>query len=196
MPMTISSGCDEQEFLHAVRLNGLLQFNLDKAGGRLKIPDLELVHVARDGNDAIIGGIAGVTYLSALEIEVLWVDEACRRQGIASRLLEHVETKAGTAGSRLSHLTTCSFQAPLFYRKNGYAVCGEVDGFPGRYQAVRLEEAVMMQVAAACQLAAWGAWSVRVAQSPKCSPGWRVSWKAMSSSRTSTGSSSAVADSR
>jgi len=30
----------------------------------------------------------------------------------------------------LAHLTTYSFQAPQFYQKNGFVVCGEIDGFP------------------------------------------------------------------
>ncbi len=29
MPITIFDRCDEQEFLNAVRLNGLLKFNMD-----------------------------------------------------------------------------------------------------------------------------------------------------------------------
>lgn len=113
-----------------MRLNGLLQFNLERTGGKLSVPDREIVHVARDGYGAIVGGISGSTYLSSFEVEVLWVQERYRELGIASRLLKAAEDEAREAGCTLSHLTTYSFQAPLFYRKNGYSSCGEVDGFP------------------------------------------------------------------
>ena len=130
MSIVISDRCEEQEFLNAVRLNGLLKFNMDKTNGKLKVPDLEIMYVARDENGVIIGGVSGFTYLSSLEIEVLWVHEAYRGQNVASRLLHKIEDEAKQAGCRLSYLTTYSFQAPLFYQKRGYTVCGEVEGFP------------------------------------------------------------------
>jgi len=130
MAVTISNCCDDQEFLNAVRLNGLLQYNMDKTKGKLKIPDLEFAIVARNEGGIIIGGVSGCTYLSALEVEVLWVAEAYRGQNIASSLLDTIEKEARKAGCQLAHLTTYSFQAPLFYQKQGYVICGEIDGFP------------------------------------------------------------------
>lgn len=121
---------DEEEFLNTVRINGLLKYNMDKTKGKLKEPDIEIMKVARNENGIIIGGIAGSTYLSSLEIEVLWVSEAYRGQSIASQLLNEIENEAKEAGCLLAHLTTYSFQAPSFYQKNGYVVCGEVEGFP------------------------------------------------------------------
>lgn len=121
---------DEQEFLNTVRINGLLKYNMAKTKGKLKEPDIEIMKVARNENGVIIGGIAGSTYLSSLEIEVLWVSEAYRGQRIASQLLNEIENEAKEAGCLLAHLTTYSFQAPCFYQKNGYTVCGEIEGFP------------------------------------------------------------------
>jgi GNAT superfamily N-acetyltransferase len=101
-----------------------------ETSGKLKEPDIEIMKVARDESGAIIGGIAGSTYLSSLEIEVLWVSEAYRGQGIASQLLEAIENEVIKAGCQLAHLTIYSFQAPQFYQKNGFAICGEIKGFP------------------------------------------------------------------
>lgn len=128
--VTISNQCDEQEFVNIVRINGLLKYNLTKTSGKLKEPDIEIVRVARDENGIIIGGALGSTYLSSLEIEVMWVNEDYRGQHIASQLLEEIESEAKEAGCRLVHLTTYSFQAPDFYLKQGYDICGQVDGFP------------------------------------------------------------------
>ncbi|GAB6108274.1 GNAT family N-acetyltransferase [Fusibacter bizertensis] len=121
---------DEQEFLNTVRINGLLKYNMDKTKGKLKEPDIEMMKVVRDENNIIVGGIAGSTYLSSLEIEVLWISEAYRGQNIASQLLVEIENEAKKAGCQMAHLTTYSFQAPQFYQKNGFVVCGEIDGFP------------------------------------------------------------------
>lgn len=128
--VTISNQCTEKEFLNVVRVNGLLKYNLNKTAGKLKEPDIEIVRVARDKDGVIIGGALGSTYLSSLELEVMWVSENYRGQNIASQLLEEIESEAKGAGCRLAHLTTYSFQAPEFYLKQGYTVCGEVDGFP------------------------------------------------------------------
>ncbi|MEA4898262.1 MAG: GNAT family N-acetyltransferase [Christensenellaceae bacterium] len=130
MEIAIDYDCDEREFLHSVRVNGLLAYNMKATRGQLKVPDLAFAHVARDEAGAVVGGVSGSTYLSSLEIEALWVDEAYRGRGIASRLLTAIEHRAQEAGCRLAHLTTYSFQAPIFYQKQGYAVCGEIDGFP------------------------------------------------------------------
>ena len=128
--IVISDCADEKEFLDSVRINGLFKYNMEKTGGKLKIPDIDIVKAARDKDGNIAGGISASTYLSALEVEVLWVGEQYRGQSIASRLLEEVENEAKEAGCVISYLTTYSFQAPEFYRKNGYEICGEVDGFP------------------------------------------------------------------
>lgn len=130
MHFKIYNDCAEQEFLKSVRINGLLEYNMKKTNGKLKVPDMELVNIARNEEGAIVGGVSGSTYLSSLEIEVLWVQEAYRGQQIACHLLKEIEYQAKNAGCQIAHLTTYSFQAPLFYQKQGYVICGEVDGFP------------------------------------------------------------------
>ncbi len=130
MFISISNCCDEHEFLNSVRLSGLLKYNMKQTNGKLQVPNVEFVNVARNEKGVIIGGVSGSTYLSSLEIEVLWVQEDYRGQNIASNLLEEIEQRAKDAGCQLVHLTTYSFQAPCFYQKNGYVICGEINGFP------------------------------------------------------------------
>lgn len=130
MKVTISSQCDDKEFLDSVRINGLLKYNMAKTFGKLKIPNIDIIRVARNENGTIIGGASGSTYLQSLEVEVMWVNEDYRGQKIASKLLKEIEIEAKNAGCKLSHLTTYSFQAPKFYVKQGYTVCGQVEGFP------------------------------------------------------------------
>ena len=125
----ISNHCNEQEFKDIVRINGLWKYNMDKTNGKLGVPDTEIVRVARE-NNIIVGGASGFTYLSSLETEVLWVSETCRGQNVASRLLAEIENEARALGCRIAHTTTYSFQAPSFYQKQGYVICGEINGFP------------------------------------------------------------------
>jgi GNAT superfamily N-acetyltransferase len=124
MSITIYNDCNEQEFFNSVCINGLLEHNLKKTNGKLKVPNKEFTNIARNEKEVIVGGVSGSTYLSSLEIE------AYRGQKIASRLLEVIEHQAKAAGCQIAHLTTYSFQAPLFYKKQGYVICGEVNGFP------------------------------------------------------------------
>ena len=128
--ITIHEYCDEDEFRQTVRINGLLRYNLEKTNGKLLVPDIEITRVARDTDGSIIAGAYGCTFYSSLSLEVLWVDEAYRGQNIATRLLEEIENAAREAGCVLAHTTTYSFQAPQFYMKNGYEICGEINGFP------------------------------------------------------------------
>lgn len=140
MTVSVSSCCNEQDFLDFVRLNGLKKYNSDKTNGKIQIPNKEFTFVARNENDVIIGGVSGSTYLSSLEVDVLWVQEYYRGQSIASRLLKKMENEAKNAGCQLSHLTTYSFQAPLFYQKQGYKICGEIDGFPDNIKLYTLKK--------------------------------------------------------
>ena len=128
--ITVETCTNDEEFLREVRINGLLQYNMEKTGGKLREPDFDICYVARDGSGGVVGGVQGSTYLHALEVDVLWTHEAYRGQGLASRLLQKAERDAVEAGCVLSHLTTYSFQAPRFYEKQGYQVCGKIDGFP------------------------------------------------------------------
>jgi len=78
----------------------------------------------------IIGGLLGGTYWGWLYINILWVDEKYRKQGIGSRLIEEAELKAKEQGCRYSHVDTMSFQAPKFYKKHHYRVIGVVKNIP------------------------------------------------------------------
>ncbi len=94
MSITIYNDCDEQEFYNSVRINGLLDYNMKKTNGKLKVPNIEFTNIARNEKGVVVGGVSGSTYLSSIEIEVLWVQEAYRGQKIASRLLEEIEHQA------------------------------------------------------------------------------------------------------
>jgi GNAT superfamily N-acetyltransferase len=109
---------------------GLHEFNL-ACLGKATIHRYHKVAVfARDKDGTMIGGIYGELLWDWLHIDTLWVHEAHRGQGIATRLLAQIEEAAASKGFCGSHLETTDFQALGFYLKNGYEIFGELEGKP------------------------------------------------------------------
>jgi GNAT superfamily N-acetyltransferase len=110
------------------RLNALLgDYNKQQFGPPNHVP---LWLFARDTQGKVQGGLRGQTYWSWCAIDVLTVAEPYRRLGIGSRLLAKAEEIARARGCVGIQLDTVSFQAPDFYRRNGYVEFGRIDGYP------------------------------------------------------------------
>lgn len=89
-----------------------------------------LALLVRDPEGKVIGGLLGGTYWGWLVVEVLWIAEEARKQGLGSRLLERAEEIAIERNCHGVHLDTMSFQAPDFYRRHGYTVFGVLEDLP------------------------------------------------------------------
>ena len=96
---------------------------------------LEFVIKDKVGRE-IAGILAGIGYWNGLEIKILWVDENYRNNGLATKLLNYVETTAKEKGATISMLDTFDFQAPGFYLKNGYDQIGEINDFPKGHKRI------------------------------------------------------------
>jgi GNAT superfamily N-acetyltransferase len=106
---------------------GLIAYNTAMAGpSRYRV----LWVVARDASGTVQGGVRGGTYWNWLYVEWLWVAEAWRGRGTGSRLLRQAEQIARKRGCVGVYLDTFSFQAPGFYRKQGYKKIGQLAGLP------------------------------------------------------------------
>jgi GNAT superfamily N-acetyltransferase len=117
MAIEISPASDEE-----VRSGGLgrrlREFNYAHVG---EYPSMQYVHLNARGEDGqVVGGIRSFIFLYWLRIEVLFVDEAQRGQGIGSRLLLEAERLAREMGAKNAVLETFEWQAPEFYAKHGY----------------------------------------------------------------------------
>jgi len=106
---------------------GLVRFNRSKAG-----PFHESRHVltVRGSRGQLLGGLILQSYWRESYIELLWLSDRARAQGHGSALLQEAERRARRRGSRLIHLNTYSFQAPGFYKKQGYRLFGSFSGSP------------------------------------------------------------------
>ncbi len=86
---------------------------------------------ALDTAGALAGGLVGHTWTTWLHVTYLWVDAAHRGTGLGTRLLAEAERIATTdRGCTASRLETWDFQAPEFYRKQGYEVVCVIPDYP------------------------------------------------------------------
>ena len=102
--------------------SSLVQYNVSKVP---KTQEMEFEPINRkivDENGNIIGGI--------MFIDILWFDEAYRKQGLGSQMLHEMERIAREKNCTLIHLDTYDFQAKDFYLKHGFEVFGVLEDCP------------------------------------------------------------------
>jgi GNAT superfamily N-acetyltransferase len=90
--------------------------------------------IIRDYEGNIIAGISGWTWAMVSEITLLWVKEGYREKGVGKTLLKAAEEEIITKGVKTIQLRSYSFQAPLFYEKNGYKTVYILDDFPNGHK--------------------------------------------------------------
>jgi len=112
------------------------EFNYDTTGIR---DGRELFVIGREGGE-IVGGIYGWTWGGTCDIQYLWVREDRRGAGLGSRLLRAAEEEAERRGCAQVVVATHSFQAPEFYRRFGYEVTGDVEGYPVGHSHITLRK--------------------------------------------------------
>ena len=133
--MNISPNENEIQYIR----EALGQFNDAIVGGDGHTP-LNIVEYDESGK--MIGGILGGTYWGWMYVDILWVHESHRKQGIGSKLLQVAETEAIRRGCHHVHLDTMSWQAPDFYKKHGYEVIGILPDIPKGKQKYLLMKAL------------------------------------------------------
>ena len=113
------------------------RFNMNRTGYHDYRP---LAIFIRDPDGVIIAGLAAFTWGGTLRIFVLWVEEDWRRHGLGTQLLAAAEQEARARGCRQAIVETHSFQAPEFYPRQGYAVCGLTEDYPVGHQYIAFEK--------------------------------------------------------
>jgi GNAT superfamily N-acetyltransferase len=120
--------------------NGLQQFNLQQAG-----PEqfTRLCFAVLSSEEVIVGGVLGELYWDWLHIDLMWIPDELRGRGLGQRLLAAIEAEARRRGAKHAFLDTFSFQAPEFYRKQGYRLFGSLPGFPSGFERLFLTKALV-----------------------------------------------------
>jgi GNAT superfamily N-acetyltransferase len=112
----------------AVIADGLAEYNDAKAGLRDHRPLAVLVSDPETGE--VIGGLYGRSYLGVLFIDRFFLPETRRGNRLGSRLLAMAEAEGKRRGCALIALFTLHFQAPGFYRKQGYDIAARLEAPP------------------------------------------------------------------
>jgi GNAT superfamily N-acetyltransferase len=112
----------------AVIEEGLAGYNDEKAGLRDHRPLAVLVSDPETGE--VIGGLYGRSYLGVMFIERFFLPETRRGNRLGSRILAMAEAEGKRRGCALIALFTLHFQAPGFYRKQGYDITARLEAPP------------------------------------------------------------------
>jgi ribosomal protein S18 acetylase RimI-like enzyme len=99
-----------------------------------------LVIAVRGADGNLLGGLSGWTWWDYLSVDLFWLDESLRGQGLGTKLLRMAEDEARSRGCKRAQLDTMSFQAPEFYKKHGYEVYAVLDGYAGKHQRIYMRK--------------------------------------------------------
>jgi GNAT superfamily N-acetyltransferase len=88
----------------------------------------------------LVAGIDGFTWGGYAAIDVLWVDEPLRGQGLGRALLAAAEAEARRRGCKTIVLDTHSFQAPDLYPALGYRMVGETIDTPAGHTQILFQK--------------------------------------------------------
>ncbi|HEX4224426.1 MAG TPA: GNAT family N-acetyltransferase [Pseudonocardiaceae bacterium] len=108
----------------AVLSAGLDEFNR-QATGMLDRRSLA-VFVKDPSTGQVVGGLSGRTSYGLLFVDYFYLPPELRGAGLGRELLRQAEDEAVRRGCRAGMLYTINFQAPEFYRRNGWRVFGAV----------------------------------------------------------------------
>jgi len=105
----------------------LIAYNEAKTGRKDHRPIVVAIH---NDADHIIGGLWGRTAFDWLFIELLFVPESLRGQGVGTDLMRRAEELAVARGCHSAWLDTFEFQARGFYERLGYSCFAQLGDYP------------------------------------------------------------------
>lgn len=120
---------DGEPALLEVVLNGVRDFNASLFSRDPPGRDLAIALRNPGGNEPI-GGLCGRTSGGWLAIELIFVPEAFRGMGLATRLIAMAEEEARRRDCHSAWIDTLNPEALRLYRSLGYEIFGELKDYP------------------------------------------------------------------
>lgn len=117
---------------------GLGRFN-EVAGAMLQTRSLGVFR--REGG-RVVGGLLARTSGTQCEVQMLWVEEERRGEGLGRALMAAAEEEARRRGCTDLFLDTLSFQAPEFYASLGYVELYRHGPFDGGVEKIHMGKAL------------------------------------------------------
>ncbi|MDQ2764273.1 MAG: GNAT family N-acetyltransferase [Pseudomonadota bacterium] len=103
-----------------------------------------LVIPIRHAEGAVIGGLWAVSAFHWLHLEMLFVPEVMRGQGVGSALLASAESEARGRGCLGIYVDTLSFQATRFYEKMGFSMFGVLEDCPPGHRRLFFQKRLVL----------------------------------------------------
>lgn len=118
-----------------------MEYNFSRDPMTQKEPLVDMSVQLADEEGKIVAGILASMYgWGCVRVDVLWVADGYRKEGLGSRLLMELEKKARQENVTLIHLDTFDFQARDFYLKNGYELFGVLKDCPKGHERYYLKK--------------------------------------------------------
>ena len=109
----------------------LVREKLNEYNFQIVPPDRhETLYLIAREDGRLAGGLVADTAWDWLHVDIFWVEQARRSQGLGSRLLAQAEQIALQRGCKNACLETHDFQSLAFYQKRGYVIFGQLADFP------------------------------------------------------------------
>jgi GNAT superfamily N-acetyltransferase len=120
---------DDASALHPIVLEGVRGFNKMLFANHPPGQDLAIAIRDPDSNEPV-GGLLGRTNGGWLGIELLFVPEAFRGAGLATKLIALAEDEARNRGCHSVWIDTLNPKALRLYQRLGYEIFGELKDYP------------------------------------------------------------------
>ncbi|WP_273794974.1 GNAT family N-acetyltransferase [Brucella intermedia] len=122
---------DNDGEIRKILLQLLIENNTNKVG--TAAIDRSIIYLKDADEGKVSGGIWAEALFDWMYIEIVYVPENKRGQGIGSQLVARVEQIAKSKGCVGVWLETFQFQAPEFYMKKGYEIFATLKDYPKGY---------------------------------------------------------------
>ena len=113
--------------------DGLESYDRDQVGPVAYDP---LVVTGRAADGSLLGGLTGTVGGGWLYVLHMWVHPDHRGRGLGSSLLRRAEEESLRRDCPRVFLNTLSYQAPVFYERNGYTVFAELEVAPPPHRRI------------------------------------------------------------
>ena len=120
----------------------LIKYNSHKVGDPSHRPLNVIIRDPSTGTP--LGGLWGCTAYGWLSIELLYIPENQRGNGLGKTIIQNAEAEASHRGCHSARVDTHEFQGALgFYNNCGYEIYGEIPDYPTGYARYFLQKQIL-----------------------------------------------------